>query len=258
MTTELDTELKSQYQGLSEEVKNYFDNQQKRFLDNSKSKYPSPDTYQSDRKDFLIKKKIDDLDTHRQNVWSYLSSEFERNTNEKNRNAEIMDQNTKELKRKEKELKKLQEEYQQSSGKTNTSNRLREIEKYEYYRRSSQVFIMKVIAVSLLSSIILLFLTKSHFLPLETLYIVLFIFGGMVLYVIYYLYLENPGRSHRYWDKYYFEQPKEQEINKQPEFDEFDYDTYDKKLDKEFNKYLDSCAKKPTPKPIPTNITPST
>ena len=45
----------------------------------------------------------------------------------------------------------------------------------------------------------------------------------LILYIIYYIYFKNPGRSKRQWDKYYFTQP-EQMIKVETVPDDFNYD----------------------------------
>ena len=59
---ELDNELKSQYQGLTQDLKTYFDTKQNDFLDQSKASYPTPDNYMKDRGEFLVSSKIDNLE----------------------------------------------------------------------------------------------------------------------------------------------------------------------------------------------------
>ena len=66
------------------------------------------------------------------------------------------------------------------------------------------------------------------------------LFGLLISYVIYYIYLKNPGRTSRKWDKYNFKQP-ELDIQSKTMADNFDYDKFDKKLDEDFNRYLDTC-----------------
>lgn len=254
----LDTELKQQYQGLTDDVKAYYDKQQADFLAESKSKYPDKDSFYQDRGKFLIRKKIDDLDSHRREVWTYLTSEFDRNTQDKNLNAKMMSQNKKDMLRHQKDFEKYQKKLEEASSDQHTSNRIREIELYELNRRKSQVFLMKIIALTMLACLVLTVCLQQNLLPSQTTYAVMAIFVGMILYVIFYLYFKNPGRSRRTWDKYYFEQPVE-EIQKDLNLDEINYDKLDKDLDKEFLKYMDSCAAKPDKKvEKPTNLTPST
>jgi hypothetical protein len=255
----LELELKQQYQGLTDEVKTYFDKQEADFLVQSKSNYQDPDSFTQDRTKFLIKKKIDNLDAHRREVWNYLTSEFNRNTHDKNLNAKMMSQNKNDITRNQKELKKNLDKLEDVRGNNYTSNRLREIELYELNRRKSQIFLMKIISLTLLACLLLSLAIQKEALPRETIYIVILTFCGLICYVVYYLYIKNPGRSRRNWDKYYFEQPVDK-IQKDLNVEEINYDNLDKDLDKEFHKYIDSCAAKKSPEVRidTTKLTPST
>jgi len=243
-TPDLNNELIKQYSGLDGELKKYFDSRQTDFLSKSQSTYTVPDSYSKDRGEFLVNNKIEDLETHRREVWDYLTAEFNKNTKDKYLNAQMMSQHTKDMQRQRASLKELTDKYNGLKDKKSTYNRQREIALYEYNRRKDQLFIMKVISVGLSICIILVVL-MNEFLPYETVYAVLGVFVLLILYIIYYIYFKNPGRSKRQWDKYYFTQP-EQTIKVETVADDFNYDNLDKKLDKDFDKYLDSC--KSTPK----------
>ena len=82
-SSELDNQLKSQYEGLTAELKTYFDTKQKDFTETSKGAYIQPDNYYKDRGVFLVNNKIDDLDIRRKEIWDYLTNEFNSNTKDK-------------------------------------------------------------------------------------------------------------------------------------------------------------------------------
>jgi len=254
----LNNELITQYQGLTDDVKAYFDQQQSTFLAESKSKHPDKNSFYQDRGKFIIRKKIDDLDSHRREIWSYLTSEFNRNTQDKNLNAKMMSQNKNDATRNEKELGKYQKKLEEVKGSQTTNNRLREIELYELNRRKSQIYLMKIVVFSLMLCSALTAGVDQNLLPRETIYFIFLLFCGLLCYIIYYMYLKNPGRSRRNWSKYYFDQPVE-EIQKNLDVDEINYDKLDQDLDKEFHKYMDSCAAKPTDKtPKQAGLSPTT
>jgi hypothetical protein len=238
-SNELDNELITQYQGLTQDLKNYFDTKQNDFLDQSKSSYPTPDNYMRDRGEFLVNSKIDNLETRRKEVWDFLTSEFKNNTKDKYTNAKMLSQNKKQMSTQKKILKEKMDEYNKLKDSKSTYSRQREIALYEYNRRMDQLFIMKIIGIVLIVCLILTVLTNK-LLPFETIYLIFVIFGLLILYIIYYIYLKNPGRTSRKWDKYNFKQP-ELDIQTKSMPDNFDYDTFDKKLDDDFNRYLDTC-----------------
>jgi hypothetical protein len=256
----LEAELKQQYQGLTDEVKAYFDKQEADFQSQSKSNYPNPDSFTKDRAKFLIKKKIDDLDTHRREIWNYLTSEFNRNTYDKSLNAKLMNQNKNDITRNQKEYQKYLDKLENAKGTASTTSRLKEIELYQLNKRKNQVLLMKIISLSLLACLFLSVAILNEILPKETLFLIILIFAGLICYVIYYLYIKNPGRNNRYWDKYYFEQPVDVIQKDSHKDDDINYDKLDKDLDKEFHKYIDACATKKSPenKIDTTKLTPST
>lgn len=125
---------------------------------------------------------------------------------------------------------------------------------YELHRRNDQLYIMKIIAVVLLICLLITFIIYMDALPYMSIYAVFIIFGILIIYIIYYIYFTNPGRSKRYWDKKYFVKPLQESANKA---NDIDYESVDKKLDNEFNKYLDATCARPTPQPTP-QTTPQT
>jgi|UniRef100_A0A6C0ECC9 hypothetical protein len=256
----LELELKQQYQGLTDEVKAYFDKQEAEFVAQSKSSYQNPDSFAQDRAKFLIKKKIDDLDTHRREIWTYLTAEFNRNTYDKSLNAKMMSQNKNDTARNQKTYQKYLDKLEDAKGNTDTTKRLREIELYELNRRKDQVFLMKIISLTLLVCLFLSFGILNEVLPMETVFVVILIFGGLIGYVIYYVYIKNSDRSRRNWDKYYFEQPTDTIKKDSNVIEDINYDKLDKDLDGEFHKYIDACATKKSPetKIDTTKLTPST
>jgi hypothetical protein len=239
-STDLDNELKVQYIGLTSDLKNYFDDRQNNFLDQSKSQYENPEAYPKDRGEFLISSKIDNLESHRKEVWDFLTNEFTSNTKDTYTYAKMISQNKKQLDTQKKMLKDKVKDYKNLTQNKSTYNRQREIALYEYNRRLDQLVIMKVIGIVLAICLFLSVLIGKEFLPYETVYLILVIFALLIFYIIYYMYLKNPGRSSRKWDKRYFKQP-DLDLKTKSIPDDFDYDSFDKKLDADFNRYLDTC-----------------
>jgi hypothetical protein len=249
---DLTYELTAEYDGLSTELKKYFDTKQDDFLKKAKESHSRPANYETDRGEFLVNQQISNVNTYRTDVWNYLTNEFNSNTHTKYVNAKAIEQNRKTMERKKKELKKMEDEFNSFKSNSSTNNRQREIVLYEYHRRNDQLFIMKVISIVLLVCIILTVLIDV-LLPYEVMYLSLIIFTGLLFYVIYYLYFKNLGRSKRYWDKYEFPNPP-QDFDKIQSLSNVQIDDVDKKLDKSFDKYLDDCRKNPksTTAPTPT------
>jgi hypothetical protein len=246
ISSEVDNELKSQYTGLSDDLKKYFDSRLKEFLEKSKGTYSDPSNYYKDRGEFLVDQQISNLENYRNQIWGYLKSEFNTNTSEKYLNAKTINQNQREIARRKKDFEELDKKYNQFKSKKNIHNREKEIAIYELHRRNDQLYIMKIIAVVLLLCLLITFIIYMDALPYFTIFVVFTIFGILILYIIYYMYFTNPGRSKRYWDKKYFLKPS-QETKKTSE--EIDYVSVDKKLDDEFNKYLEASCAKPTTGP---------
>ena len=67
------------------------------------------------------------------------------------------------------------------------------------------------------------------------------------MYVTYYLFLKNLGRSKRYWDKYNFEKPP-QDFDSVDSISPVQLEDVDKNIDANLDKYLDQC-RKPSPTP---------
>jgi hypothetical protein len=240
--SDLNRELLIQYDGLSDDLKDYFDQRQQDFLNQSQSNYENPANYTTDRNKFILNNKIESLEIRRKEVWDYLVSEFNTNTKDKFLNAKMMSQNKKDMTYQKKTLDDLQEKYNSSKDKNSTYGREREIVLYEYNYRLNQLFLMKVIGSILILCLILSILIRNEMLPSQVSYGVLALFGLLVMYTIYYVYLKVPNRSRRQWDKYYFKQPDLKAKSDSSNIDsDFDYDKFDKKIDGEFNKYLDTC-----------------
>ncbi len=240
--SDLDKELLIQYDGLSDNLKKYFDKRQKDFLNESKNNYENPGNYTTDRNRFILNNKIESLENRRKEVWDYLVNEFNSNTKDKYLNAKMMSQNKKDMSYQKKTLDDLQEKYNSSKDKNSTYGRQREIALYDYNHRLDQLFLMKIIGGILILCLILAILIRNETLPSEVTYVVLTLFGFLVLYTVYHVYLKTPNRSRRQWDKYYFKQPDLKVKSDSSTIDpDFDYDKFDKKIDGEFSKYLDTC-----------------
>lgn len=250
---EVDNELKSQYTGLSDDLKKYFDTRLKDFLEKSKGNYSDPNSYYKDRGEFLVTSQISNLENYRNQIWGYLTNEFKNNTNEKYLNAKTINQNQREITRKQKDLEDLNSKYNQFKSLKNIHNREKEIAIYELHRRNDQLYIMKIIGTVLLMCLLITFSIYKETLPYMMIYLVYGIFGLLILYIIYYIYFTNPGRSKRYWDKKYFMKPFEEP----KKVADINYTDVDNKLDSEFNKYLDTACVNPTTPP-PTTATSTT
>lgn len=252
---DLTYELKSQYDGLSADLKKYFDTKQDDFIQKAKQSYDKQDNYYKDRGEFLIDQQIENVDTYRKQVWDYLTSEYNTNTQEKYLNARTHSQNQKEIKAKKQEYDDMVKRYGDLKSTSTTNYRQKEIVLYEYNRRNDQLFIMKIIAAVLLVCIILTIMI-NRLLPYEFIYLIIVIFVCLILYIIYYLYFKNLGRSKRYWNKYEFKKPK-LGPDTTAELTDVQINDVDKKMDKDFDKYLDECAANKT-KPTPTSASTNT
>ena len=248
---EINYELKSEYDGLSSELKKYFDTKQSDFIKKAKASHNDPSSYTQDRGEFLINQQIDNVDSYRTEVWNYLTDEFNKNTKEKYLNAQTHSQNQKEIARKKKDLDDLTKKYNKFKSQNTTNYRQKEIVLYEYNRRNDQLFIMKVIGIVLLVCIIITILI-DRLLPYESIYLVMLIFICLLIYVIYYLFLKDLGRSKRYWDKYNFAKPP-QDFDSVKSISPVQLEDVDKAIDTNLDKYLDECRK-----PASTPTTPTT
>lgn len=261
ISSELDAELKLQYQGLTDELKRYFDSRLNSFLTKEKGSYPNSTNYYKDRGDFLINQKIEDLDTHRSNVWNYLTTEFNQNTKDKYLNSLALSQNKRDVLRQQKNYEDLTKKYDENNDKSNVGKRQREIVQYEYNRQNDLLFIMRVIFFSLVICVIITALVNLNIIPYEAIYIVLLLFISLILYVIYYIYFKQPGRSKRYWDKIDFPSPEQPSFksssHKNGDRPGGNLDKLNKKLDDEFKKYLEASCKGSNVRSVPTT-SPST
>ena len=124
---EINYELKSEYDGLSTELKKYFDTKQADFIKKSKASHSDPSSYTQDRGEFLVNEQIDNVDSYRSEVWNYLIDEFNKNTKEKYLNAKTHSQNQKEITRKTKDLNELTKKYKDFKSQNTTNNRQKEI-----------------------------------------------------------------------------------------------------------------------------------
>jgi hypothetical protein len=226
----LEDQLMSQYRGLTDDIKNYYDQQEADFRSKS-------DVIPEDRIDYLITNKVGNLEGQRKAIWRTLQDEFNQNTKDKHLNAKMMVRNKKtlcsinaNLKKKQAELKELQDQNQTS---------LRHVEGYLYHNKSTDhvIYVMQVSAVILLISSLLLALAQYGMISAQG---AGYAFWGLLLvvlcFVIYQFYLSRPNQDHQDYDKYIYQSPPTTTDAPVPS-DNIDYDTLDQKLDKEFDKY---------------------
>jgi hypothetical protein len=226
----LEDQLMSQYQGLTNDIKNYYDQQEAEFRSKS-------DVVPEDRIDYLITNKVGNLEGQRKAIWRTLQDEFNQNTKDKHLNAKVMARNKKtlcslnaNLKKKQAELKELQDQNQTS---------LRHVEGYLYHNKSTDhvIYVMQVSAVILLLSSLILALAQYGLVGAQ---VAGYAFWGLLLvilcFMIYQFYIKRPNRDRQYYDKNVYQSPPT--TTKAPvASDKVDYDTLDQKLDKEFDKY---------------------
>jgi hypothetical protein len=239
---DIDTQLTSEYMYINSKAKTYFNTR----MDDIKKKKQenNPDyNFYNDAVETLASNNIDDLEVHREKVWNYLKNEFNQNTKEKSDNARMIGMMKKDIKNYHENLDKFNNDFDDFSNQRYTSNRQKEIVKYQYDKRTDQLFLMKVIGLTLTGCLILVVLI-NRLLPYETIYVVFILLGLLILYIIYYTFLRNPARSRREWNKNYYEQPViSDDIKEQTRISPSKYDEVNKKLDKEFDKYIDTCSK---------------
>lgn len=237
----LEQQLLSQYNGLTEEIKKYHDQQEADFQSQS-------NFVPEDRVDYLITNKVSGLDHQRQAIWNTLKDEFNKNTKEKHLNAKVMSQNKKRLCQLNAGLKEKQNELKELRNKNQTS--MRHVEEHLYNNRSveHQIWIYQVIFAILVLGTCVLGLAKFGVITSSS---STFVFGGILLvifaFAIYQWYLREPNQDRRYWDKYVYQSPPTTTDDPNPRSN-IDYDSLDKKLEGAFDKYTKTCPEgKKTP-----------
>lgn len=227
----LENQLMSQYQGLTDDIKNYYDQQEADFRAKS-------DVLPEDRVDYLITNKVGNLEGQRKAIWKTLQDEFNQNTKDKHLNAKMMSRNKKTLCNLNDNLKKKQTELKELQDKNQTS--MRHVEGYLYHNKSTD----HVIYVIQVSSVILLI--SSLFLALAQYGIIgsqgagYFFWGSLLIilsFAIYQFYLSRPNQDRQDYDKFIYESPATTSTEPPVASDNIDYDTLDQKLDKELDKY---------------------
>jgi hypothetical protein len=236
--SQLEEQLMAQYKELTDDIKAYYDKQEAEFRSKS-------NIVPEDRINYLIDNKISNLEEQRKIIWNRLQDEFNQNTKDKHTNAKIISRNKKilcklndDLKTKQSELKELQDQNQTS---------FRHVEGYLYHNKSTEnvVYVMMISSIILSINLIILILTYFGF--IESFIGTIMFWISMIIiisFAVYQIYISQHNKSHLDYDKYIYPSPIITDSKISTKQNNIDYESVDKKIDKELDKYTKNTNNK--------------
>ena len=199
----LESDLQSQYDKLTQEIRKNIDEQDAKFIEMSQSNYGGD--YDGDKTEYQIDKKIEDINNTRNSIWNYLKKQYNDNTRDRNINFKVLSQKKRTLNKQTNEIKKLNQLRDEVNTEKNTNNRKIQHHKYITDRYNYYFFLYKVIASAIVLSILLLTSVIYGYLPKKMgLMLTGVVFLCLVIYIFYYTIILNYNRDKFDWDAYYY------------------------------------------------------
>jgi len=210
----LESDLQSQYEELSQEIRKNIDEQDAKFIEMSQSNYG--DDYEENRTDYQIEQKIEDLNNRRDSIWTYLKKQYDENTNERKTNFKVLSQKKRMLDKQENNIKKIKLLLEEANIKKNTNSRKMQHHKYISKRYDYYFFLYKIIALVLVLLMIFLALVLYGYFPGKMgLMVTGGVLLGLVIYIFYYTVIQNYNRDRFNWDTYYYRGGEGGEVTKE-------------------------------------------
>lgn len=190
------------YDNLVNEIKNTIEKNNRLFQQIQQSNYPNAGNYQSDLINYKIDVKVNDLKNTRQEIWDFINKKYNENTKLKKFYFDEIRKADEFLKIQINDLQELQKQLTISrSNDSSTTEKIKQ-NKYEFYSQEYYKKLYIILIIVQVCIIIILYLSYLHFLPVSTGFIIsLIIISLTLLYVIYYVFYNNIGRSKKSWHK---------------------------------------------------------
>lgn len=191
------------YENLVNEIKNTIQKNNTLFQQIQQSNYPNAGNYQSDLINYKIDVKVNDLKNTRQEIWDFINKKYNENTKLKKFYFDEIRKADEFLEIQINDLNELQKQLTISKSHDSSTNEQIKQNKYklhseEYYKKLYIILIIIQICI-----LIILYLSFIELFPVGTgLILTLIIIFFTLLYVIYYVFYRNIGRSKKSWDKW--------------------------------------------------------
>lgn len=200
--TDLNSDMNSSYQNLTNEIKNTVDDNERLFREMRSATYDGSRSYESDLKDYKINKEITNVNEARTQIWDVLGKKYDDNTKlRKFYFDELVQQNT-QLEKQYLQLNKLVAEVTDLKTTNTTLERKIKKDKYDINKSLYYEFMYKVLIFIQLASVIFLLLGITKKLPKYTALVIVFILLVACLgFIFYYAFIGNTGRDQFTWDK---------------------------------------------------------
>jgi len=191
-----------EYQKLTEQIHDTIKNQDDLFQQMKGSDFVSQ------RKQYQISNKIEDLESHRNKIWSFLKNKYNENTNLRKKYFEKINENKKQLKQQQDELEHLTNKLNDLQGTSTTSEQNIKRARYEKKRHIYYSHLYNVLIISQVILVCVLYMGYINVISRNTSTITVILGIVIVLiYIIYYVYFMNYNRNKFDWDAYYFGEP---------------------------------------------------
>jgi hypothetical protein len=194
--------LNMDYENLVNEIKNTIEKNNTLFQQIQQSNYPNAGNYQSDLINYKIDVKVNDLKNTRQEIWDFINKKYNENTKLKKFYFDEIRKADEFLKIQMNDLQELQKQLTISESKDSSTNEKIKQNKYELYSHEYYKKLYIILMIIQVCILILLCLSYLQVLPVGTsLIISLIVISLTLLYVIYYVFYNNIGRSKKSWYK---------------------------------------------------------
>jgi len=193
----------SDYQNLIQEIKNTIDKNDRLFQQIQMANYPNAGNYSSDLLNYKIETEGKTLEDVRNQVWNYLTSKYNENTNLRRHYFNEIRKADEHIFKLQKQQQEYIDNIQKKQLQATTSNQSIKSEKYQFDKLNYYLFLYKLLVVILIVILAILTLCLTGIIPRATaLVLIVIILIATLAFVGYYVFYVNIGRNAFNWAKF--------------------------------------------------------
>lgn len=239
--------LKQQYDELVKTIKIKYDEQQKIFQQMASTDYQGKD-YNEDRINHLINENVNNLKQQRDDIWKYLTTIYNKNTQQTYRNLKNIKNNQKYIEENKIKKEELKTKFGDLKNENNANKKLILHNMYHHKEIYNKTYVQFIMMLALVTCIIIMYLTANNIINSGVGYgSVIMIAIIAIFYTVYRIYIYRMNRDKFQWHKTQYERIDPVQENNSSNssnsgtIDGIDYEVLDKQAKLEFSKEKESC-----------------
>lgn len=237
------TDLKKEYDQLAEDIKIKYEEQQTIFQNMASDQYDGKD-YDADRINHLIQTNVNNLKQQRDNIWKYLTTVYNKNTQQTYRNLKNIKNNEKQILNFKKRKEKLRKDVLDLKSENNTKKKQIQYSLYRHKTIYNKTYAQFILMIALITCIVIMYLTeRGNISPMVGWGSVIVIASIAVIYYLYRIYVYRMNRDKFSWHKTQYKRidPELEPNENNNDNDTLDRSDLDLKAQLAFSGYNTTC-----------------